>query len=306
MKKVSPTIVMVLISVFAWGSVFPIAKHVLFDMSSLSFVIWRFTIALICLTLYLIWIRHRWTRLSVWQYLVIILVGALGVGGFNLSLFSGLQLTSATNGALIMALSPIMTSLIVAIMSRKWLDKKQLFSLTVALSGVILVITDGSIHQLLNLRLNHGDMLVVLAMIAWSGYTICSQKISDWLPSIELTFYTMAAGGTLLFAFSYFQNDVHLWQEFSSLSMISIISVIYMAVVGTVIAYLFWNKGIKELGSAKTSLFFNLVPVFAALVSFLVGQPLTQIELIGMFVVLTGLVGPVIATKLFSKDKLLS
>ena len=54
--------------------------------------------------------------------------------------------------------------------------------------------------------------------------------------------------------------------------------VIYIGLFATVIGYLFWFNGVKALGAAKASLFFNFVPVFAALVSLLLGQSLSGIQ----------------------------
>ena len=108
MKSHTPylTFVCLLICVFSWGSVFPIAKRVLEEMSGESLVFWRFTIAAVTLALYIAFTRQAWPKLSLGQYTVIALVGVIGVGGLNLTLFNGLQHTSAAHGALSMALSP--------------------------------------------------------------------------------------------------------------------------------------------------------------------------------------------------------
>ncbi|MCW8994222.1 MAG: DMT family transporter, partial [Psychromonas sp.] len=122
--------------------------------------------------------------------------------------------------------------------------------------------------------------------------TLCSQKISHWLPAISYTQFSMAAGGLSLFIFSLTQTDNHLWQEVQMLSLTALMGVLYIGLFATVLGYLFWIKGVSELGSAKASLFFNLVPVFAALVSLLFGQKVTDVQLLGMGMVLIGLTAP--------------
>lgn len=62
-----------------------------------------------------------------------------------------------------------------------------------------------------------------------------------------------------------------------------------MAVFTSVLGYLYWNKGMKELGAGKTSLFFNLVLVVAMLSSFNLGAPLTLFQMIGTFGVICGI-----------------
>lgn len=285
---------MLLICVFSWGSVFPTAKLILGDISGLSLAIWRFVIASISLALYLLLRRQRWPTLSPWQYLALALMGCIGIGGFNLALFSGLQQTTATNGALIMAMSPMVTSLLAALIARQWPGKTQWFSLVVALGGVILVITNGELGRLLRLDLNRGDLLIICGMLAWSLYTVASQWVAHWLPTVSFTLLSMIAGCLSLYLFSVFQADVHPWRELVGLQPMSLAILVYIGLFATVIGYLFWINGVRRIGPAKASLFFNLVPVFAALVALALGQVLTNIQGAGMAIVLFGLTAPML------------
>jgi len=293
MKKMNKTILMLVVCMFFWGSVFPIAKILLMNLTGSTLAFYRFLIAVVGLAIYMKLRRIHLPQLSVFQWSILLLVGVFGVGGFNIALFSGLQATSATNGALIMSLSPIVTALFSAILNKRGISKKQLFSLIISLSGVILVITDGSLQHLIALKVNHGDVIIMLAMLAWSSYTVCSQKLSGWLATIPYTQITMAGGLFALFVFSGLQTESHILKEIQRLPVIGIIEVLYLGVFATVIGYLFWVQGVSELGSAKASIFFNLVPVFAALISLLFGQSLTHIQLIGMLIVLAGLTLPI-------------
>ncbi|WP_046007393.1 DMT family transporter [Pseudoalteromonas rubra] len=292
------TTVMMLICVFCWGSVFPVAKDVLLHMSGLSLSIWRFAIALISLFIFIRLTRMRMVSLSLSRYLILGIIGVMGVGGLNLALFSGLSHTSATNGALIMALSPIVTTVMTALLSRTLIARVQLLQLAIAFGGVLLVVVNGDLISLLNLQLNQGDLTIMLGMLAWSGYTVCGSKVSGWLPPLEFSLLTMAAGLIGLSVASMFQADVHPVQELLALPWPLLISMLYIGVFGTVVGYLCWNNGVKTLGSANASLYFNLVPVFAALVSLLMGQSVTVIQLAGMLIVLTGLTLPLMIKRI--------
>ncbi|MCF2909881.1 DMT family transporter [Pseudoalteromonas sp. DL2-H2.2] len=292
------TTVMMLICVFCWGSVFPVAKDVLLHMSGLSLSIWRFAIALISLFIFIRLTRMRMVSLSLSRYLILGIIGVMGVGGLNLALFSGLSHTSATNGALIMALSPIVTTVMAALLSRTLIARVQLLQLAIAFGGVLLVVVNGDLMSLLNLQLNQGDLTIMLGMLAWSGYTVCGSKVSGWLPPLEFSLLTMAAGLIGLSVASVFQAEVHPVQELIALPWQLLISMLYIGVFGTVVGYLCWNNGVKILGSANASLYFNLVPVFAALVSLLMGQSVTVIQLAGMLIVLTGLTLPLLIKRI--------
>jgi len=293
MKKTNAGILMIVTCMLLWGSVFPIAKDLLVNMSGASLALYRFIIAVLSLGIYMKLRRINLPNLSASQWLILLMVGTFGVGGFNIALFAGLQQTSATNGALIMSLSPIVTSLLSAALSKKWITKKQNISLLISLCGVVLVITNGSLERLIELNVNRGDLIIVLAMLAWSGYTVCSQKLNTWAATIPYTQITMAGGLFALLAFSLIQVESSAWQEVQILSAVDVMEVLYLGLFATVIGYLFWIQGVSDLGSANASIFYNLVPVFAALISMMFGQTITEVQLVGMVIVLLGLTLPV-------------
>lgn len=132
------------------------------------------------------------------QWLWVIVVSAVGVGGLNLGLFTGLASTNATNGSLIMALSPLMTSLIACIALRTLPSLVQCLSLLVSLTGVLMVITNGHLETLISMHINHGDQLIFCGMLAWSLYTYFSQGISRWMPVIPYTFVGMLSGAAVI------------------------------------------------------------------------------------------------------------
>nr|WP_281365759.1 DMT family transporter [Paenibacillus frigoriresistens] len=63
-------------------------------------------------------------------------------------------------------------------------------------------------------------------------------------------------------------------------------AILFMAFFSSVLGYLCWNKGMKELGASKTSLFFNLVPIVTMIVSFMTGVPVSFIQILGAVLVI--------------------
>ncbi|WP_232012595.1 DMT family transporter [Vibrio aphrogenes] len=66
----------------------------------------------------------------------------------------------------------------------------------------------------------------------------------------------------------------------------------YIGVFETVAGYLLWLNGVRHLGSANAALFFNLVPIFSVLTSYMLGQEVTGLQLFGIMVVIAGLLLP--------------
>lgn len=286
------TLLGLVICVAAWGSVFPSAKLVLLHMDGLSLAMWRFIFSVAGLAAYCFWIKMPLPRLCWWQYVLLAVAGVVGVGGFNVWLFLGLAETSATNGALIMALSPLVTTLCANLLRGAWPDRLSLLSLFISLGGVLLVISHGDLALLRQLQINHGDLYVLAAMLAWSSYSLLAQRVSHWLPPLAFTLLTLVAGMAMIVLVNLQLASRPLWSELIALPPLSLGVLLYISLFATVLGYLFWNNGIQQLGAARTSLFFNLVPLFAALSSLLLGQHITLLQWLGMLVVLGGLLLP--------------
>ncbi|KKD00952.1 DMT family transporter [Photobacterium halotolerans] len=291
-SSTTKAVVLLIICTFFWGSCFPIGKHALNEVHALTLVFWRFTIAAVCLALYILVMGAERFALTIRQWIWVVAVSAVGVGGLNLGLFTGLEHTAATNGSLIMALSPLMTALIACIAMRSLPTLPQCFSLVVSLSGVLMVITNGHLETLLTMDINQGDKMIFSGMLAWSFYTYCSQNISRWMPVIPYTLVGMLSGATVIGLMCLATPEVHPFAELMSSSAIGMTEVVYIGVFGTVAGYLLWLNGVRELGSPTAALFFNFVPVFAVLTAYMMGQAVTQLQLIGIAIVILGLLLP--------------
>lgn len=285
-------ILLLLLCAFFWGACFPVGKHALGEVHALTLVIWRFSIAALCLFAYIKWKSIPIPTLTNRQWLWVIGVSIIGVGGLNLGLFTGLAQTNASNGALIMALSPLTTSLIGSLLQRKLLTRGTVFSLVVCLSGVLLVLTNGELERLLGFEFNHGDQIIFLGMLCWSLYTYLTQGISRWMPMIPYTFLGMLAGLGVISLVTALSTEAHPFQESMAISQIVLADLLFIGVFGTVGGYLLWISGVKQLGAANASLFFNFVPIFAALTAITFGQNVTGLQLLGMAIVISGLLLP--------------
>jgi drug/metabolite transporter (DMT)-like permease len=86
--------------------------------------------------------------------------------------------------------------------------------------------------------------------------------------------------------------EVHPFAELWNSSVLGISEILYIGVFGTVAGYLLWLNGVRHLGSANAALFFNFVPIFSVLTSYMLGQAVTELQLLGIAVVITGLLLP--------------
>ena len=85
---------------------------------------------------------------------------------------------------------------------------------------------------------------------------------------------------------------------------LTVLLLVRIGIFGTVGGYLLWIFGVKQLGAANASLFFNFVPVFAVLIAIAFGQNVSPLQLLGISIVIAGLLLPRIAK--WQKERLIN
>lgn len=281
--RISIVYLLVTASAFFWGANFVLAGPILADLPPLWAAAMRFTLAAM-LMFAIAGVRRENLFGLVRQHApTYILLGAVGVTGFNLFFFYALQTTSANSAALIMATNPLLTALLAVAFLGERLTNRHLVALPLALVGVAVVISHGDLHNLESLSFARGDLLMLAANLSWAMYNVLVRRFMPQGSPIANTSWVMAAGAILLTSIA-LGSDAHL----AALDVKAGIAMAIMVVGGTVAAYLFWGMGIARLGAARTSIFLNLVPVFAMLVGSFLGTLPSMAQIIGGLLVLVG------------------
>ena len=294
-------LLLVTLSTFFWGSNFNAAAIVVTKVPPLVAASERFIIASLVIFIYMIIKAKNNIGVFKLNWLALILLGLCGITGFNLAFFIGLQTTSAINGALIMATSPVTTALIASIIDKHQVTWSQRVGMLISLIGVVLVISNGDITNIIKLQFSDGDLIILLGNLAWAIYTVgCRKFIANSTP-LQTTSFTMLFGSIGILLFSIYQGN--LLKEIENISLSNHMILIYLAIAGAVLAYLFWNVGIKELGAATTSVFFNLVPVFTMLLALITGLIPNVLQLVGAVLVIGGVIYTTGAYRIMIKNR---
>jgi drug/metabolite transporter (DMT)-like permease len=230
-------------------------------------------------------LRDGWSLPAVWRNaLALLVMSAVGVFGFNVSLFYGLRLTSAVNGALIMAFNPALIVVLSALLNRESVSLRQLIGLLLGMIGVVVVVSKGSWHTLAAMSFSVGDLLVLLGSLGWAIYSVIPKRFVHGLSTTQVTASTITGGAALMTAFAAVTTTDFL--EPPSLPVAAAIA--FMGLFGSVLAYLWWNQGIQKIGAASVAVFINLVPIFAALIGLLLGQSISVAQVCGAALVIAG------------------
>lgn len=216
---------------------------------------------------------------------VYLMLGIVGIAAFNLLFFSALQSTSANSAALIMAINPLLTTLLAAAFLGEKASVRHWLALPVALAGVTVVISQGSLGRLEALTFSHGDLLMLAATLSWALYNVLTRRFMPQGSPLAHTSWVMTAGAGVLLLFALGSHS-----PAHALDLRAGAAMGVMVVAGTVMAYLFWGMGIARLGAGRTAIFINLVPVFAMLTGVLMGRLPSGAQLSGGLLVLSGVV----------------
>ncbi|USK93001.1 DMT family transporter [Rossellomorea marisflavi] len=267
------------------GATFNLSKYAVQYFSPASAAAWRFGIAALVLILLLGLQKQINFKTVKSHWKMYILLGVIGIFGFNAFFFWGIQSTSPLNGALIMGTNPLVTTILAYLILKNPINKKQILGIGFALIGVTLVLTQGSLEIIQTLSISKGDLLILVGNLCWAIYGVLVKKYLDGSSSFETTTYTMIVGAICLLILTAFSSSP---QPLSNVTWSAWGAIIFMAIFTSVLGYLWWNKGMAIIGATNTSLFFNLVPVFTMFLSFLTGAVITVPQVIGTFLVILG------------------
>lgn len=252
---------------------------------AMTFYRWLFAI-LILAPFALPHLKREWP--IVWRNRrVLILLGVCGVGSHNALAYLGLNYTSAMNGVILNSFIPVMIVSLSWIFLRQRLAHIQLAGVAVSLTGVLAILSQGSLATLASFQVNRGDVFVILSMLLWSIYTIGLR----WRPAglHMLTFlFVIACVGDLVILPVYLAETA--MGSPMSFTLVNVLALVGVALFSSVLAYIFWNRGVEQVGASVAGLFVHLMPVFGTILAWLfLGERLHAYHIIGIAFILTGI-----------------
>jgi len=281
MSKYKVWLFLVLCNLF-WAGNYIFGKFVVSEMTplGLTFTRWLFA-SMILLVIAHSCEKPKWGKvLKNWPSMLGLAV--FGMIAYNLMLYYALHFTSPTNASLVNAFSPGLIAVVSALYLREKVSWIQFSGILVSFLGVLLIMTKGHLLQLFNMQYNFGDVLMILAVISWTIYSMIGKKLTS-VPLITSTALSGIFAAVIMapFALSQGLNLAHL-------STVAVTGVAYISIFPSVCSFIFWNIGVKEIGASKAGIFMNLNPVFTAIISWMLGQRITNVQILGGLLVFTG------------------
>jgi drug/metabolite transporter (DMT)-like permease len=238
------------------------------------------------LLLLVLW-KERDLRIQRKDWALITLVGGLGVGVYQILWSLGLERTSATNNALIFAISPLLGALYADWTKRESVQRRRYWGMLLAFGGVILVILKPTARLHLSLGTLSGDLLSLMAAICGAVFfTVWPKPLLRTYSPIRVMGYCMIIGSIVLWM------SLLLGSRFISFGHVGVKALwplIYAAVLAGMVGHTFWYEGIGRMGASKTLIYLYFIPLWAALFNhFYLGEKIFIQQVLGGGLILLG------------------
>lgn len=274
-------------TMMAWGLNFPMVKTLTawFDTSLLASL--RMVVACAAYWALMVWRRQPLPRLSRRQWLGLAACALTMVYANQMLFTAGMQRTGAANGALIMATSPMIASLLAALAFGERLHVRHLGAVLLGFGGVAVVVLHKPGAALGSAGL--GDLLLVGCVIAYGLGGVIVQRLAPRIDMLHLSSVIYTLGMLMLL--------LHLGlAQGSTLTMQRVFPgwwpctlLVVSAVLATTLANWVWTSAIARIGVARTTVFVYWVPIFGmAFSALLLGETLNAWYGLGLLLVLAG------------------
>jgi drug/metabolite transporter (DMT)-like permease len=273
-----------------WGGQFVVGKSALARVDAFPLTAIRYAVAAAFL-LCALWIVEGRTALRTggrtWKLAGL---GTLGFAGFNLFVYTGLAHARPQSASLIVALSPLLTALVLWVRSRIRPSRLTFAALVVALVGVGLVVSRGHPSSIWNGSIGWGDGLVLVGVLSFVLYTLGAARYPDLSP-LRYTAITAALGWPSIIAATVVGTAAG-WVSTPSAGDVWAITpqLAYLTIPGAALAVVTWNSAVERLGPQNAVLFGNLIPVTTFVIEIARGYRPVALELVGAALTIGALV----------------
>ena len=285
-KDIRVAIIKALFAVTVWGASFVATKISLQYIAPTTLVWIRFAMGVVILGL-AVGLNKQFSlpKGKDWGYFA--LLGFLGITFHQWLQSTGLLTAQATTTAWIVTSTPIFIALLGLIILREYLAWYQVIGIILATFGVLLVITKGNLSTLTSGRFGTpGDYLVMLSAVNWAVFSTLSRPGLKKHPATLMMFYVMGFGWIFTSILFFATSGM---REITSIPLDGWIAILFLGILCSGIAYIFWYDALKFLPVAQTGAFLYIEPIITVIVAALViKESILLVTLIGGIIIMIG------------------
>lgn len=270
-----------------WACNWIVGRGLSSDVPPLAMTFYRWLFAIVILAPFAVKHLRRDAPLIRRHWKVLLGLGVVGIGTHNALAYVGLRYTTAVNGVILNSFIPVMIVALSWLFLRERLASLQVAGVIVSLCGVLTILSQGSIATLVAMQLNRGDILIVVSMAMWSVYTICLRFRPRGMHMLSLLFVLACIGDAAvlpMYAAETWLGEPMQWTGETAAALVGV------ALFSSVLAYVFWNRGVERVGASVAGLFVHLMPVFGVILAWaILGEGIAPFHVAGVLLILSGI-----------------
>jgi drug/metabolite transporter (DMT)-like permease len=216
---------------------------------------------------------------------IMIVLSVTGIGAFNTLQYWALEHTQALNTLLLQSAGPLFVAVWSLILLGVRLTLAQACGIVLSLTGVLVILLHGDLTTLKNIEFNKGDIIFTVALAIFGLYSVLSLKRPQ-ISGLSFVGFTFGCGAACLIPFLIWEL---LTRPVMQLDGTNLLTLFYVAVFPSTLAYLCFNRGVLLIGANRAAPFFHVVPVFGSVMAIVfLGERPQLFHIIGFALVLTG------------------
>ncbi len=274
----------------AAGSIYPITKLLVLEISPLSLAFLRYFLAVLPLApFFAVEFKRKQVRIPGRDYAFMLSLGILGVAGFSLAFFYGVNLSTSSNGSVLVNTQPIFAAFLAPLLVDERSTLRSIVGSTLGVIGIFLVVTGGGWNALSFERgVLLGNVILLGASLSLTLYSILLKRYVSRYGGVIPTFVTMVSG-TIALCIVVLSVQGYL-VDIGSLTGFKILFLLYIGFFCTAYFFIVFNRALHVVGVVKSIGFKLLIPIFGVVLSMIIlGERPLPLSYIGMGVVIVSL-----------------
>jgi drug/metabolite transporter (DMT)-like permease len=230
-------------------------------------------------------VRRHWPQIRP-RLLGIALMSTMGFTGFNVLYYIAAHHTTAINLGILQGAIPVLVLTGAFLAHGTRVSLSQVVGVLITLVGVVVIATRGEPLQLLEIKFNEGDLLMLLACVIYALYTLA---LRDRLAMPGAAFFTLLAVIATLTSLPLVVFEA-LTTGLTLPTQEGWLITAYVAIFPSCLAQIFLLRAVDLIGPGRAGVYINLVPVFSAILAvWLLGEPFTAVHAVALVLVIGGI-----------------
>ncbi len=298
---------LLLLMVLIWGTNYSIVKAAFDEIDPQAFNALRMLLASLVFGVILVWVRrpraaapggasapgrfasifYTPAPITRQDWLGLLGLGIVGHCFYQFFFIGGLARTTVANSSLMLAFTPVMIALVSAALGQERITKLHWVGAALSMAGIYIVVAARADPTAVATGSTLvGDLMMFAAVCCWAAYTLGARRLMVRHSPVGVTGLSMVIG-TVLYVVAV---SPHLMTvNWSAVSVRTWMAIVYSALFALCVAYTNLYMAVQQIGSARTSVYSNLVPIVAMITAVVfIGESLTTTKILGAAAVLLG------------------